>query len=76
MTILLIKCETDIPLVFTALVVKTCFDSEVDKYDMQGKILGAYIRNKSGILPFLHNSFIDCSGETNCKNYNGPPHLV
>lgn len=52
------------------------FDSEVDKYDTQGEMLGAYITNTSSILPFLHNSFIDHSGETRYENYKGPAHLV
>lgn len=65
----------DIPLVFTANS-KSMLDSEVDKYDRRGEMLGTYITNKCGILPFLHNSFIDHSGKTKCKNYKGPAHLV
>lgn len=48
----------------------------MDKYDRQGEMLEAYIANKSGILPFLHKSFIDRSGETKYKNYKGPAHLI
>lgn len=53
-----------------------CFENEEDKYDRQGEMLEACIANKSGILPFLCKSFIDCSGKTKYKKCKGPAHLT